>query len=90
MIPDAICGVGGIGARASTARFLGMVADPAPSSEVRAMAVRMVAAAEYFKVAGEIPSWARAEVNSWDDGAVPAATQPPQQQQPAPHRTGYR
>lgn len=62
-----------------------MVAGLTPSSEVRAMAVRMVAAAEYFKVAGEIPSWARAELNSWDDGAVGAATQPPPQQHPAAH-----
>lgn len=31
------------------------------------MALRMVAAAEYFKKAGELPSWARAELDSWDD-----------------------
>ena len=32
----------------------------------RAAAIRMVAAAEYFKAAGELPSWARNELESWD------------------------
>jgi hypothetical protein len=32
----------------------------------RAAAIRMIAAAEYFKAAGELPSWARAELDSWD------------------------
>ncbi len=36
------------------------------ASDHRTAAVRMVAAAEYFKATGEIPAWARAELHSWD------------------------
>jgi hypothetical protein len=38
---------------------------PTTSFELRAAAMRMVAAAEYFKAAGHLPSWAQAELASW-------------------------
>lgn len=35
-------------------------------TEPRAAAIRIVAATEYFKSAGELPSWARSELQSWN------------------------
>ena len=43
--------------------------DSATTLEFRRAALRMVAAAEYFKAAGDLPPWARAELDSWDDDA---------------------
>lgn len=45
--------------------------DAAAMLEFRRAAVRMVAAAEYFKAAGDLPPWARAELDSWNDDAHP-------------------
>ncbi|MFP5361153.1 MAG: hypothetical protein ACLGI5_00310 [Thermoleophilia bacterium] len=38
--------------------------DDAATTEFRKAAVRMVAAAEYFKSAGDLPPWARAELDA--------------------------
>ena len=43
--------------------------ESAATLEFRRAAVRMVAAAEYFKASGDLPPWARAELDSWNDGA---------------------
>lgn len=40
-------------------------ANPTAAIEPRAAVIRMVAAAEYFKSAGELPSWACGELQSW-------------------------
>lgn len=40
--------------------------NPTSTSEMRAAAIRMIAATEYFKAAGELPSWARAELEAWN------------------------
>lgn len=45
--------------------------------ELRKAAVRMVAAAEYFKAAGDLPPWAHAELQAWDDDDAAAPTRPP-------------
>jgi hypothetical protein len=42
-----------------------MTQDFDPIAEFRDTAARMVVAAEIFKSAGTIPSWARAELQSW-------------------------
>jgi len=45
--------------------FSNMSHSSSSSMDPRAAAIRMVAAAEYFKSAGELPSWARTELESW-------------------------
>jgi hypothetical protein len=52
-----------LGGTAMTDAF-DMSHGPSPIAP-RAAAIRMVAAAEYFKAAGELPSWARNELESW-------------------------
>lgn len=47
-----------------------MLDDDAATTEFRKAAVRMVAAAEYFKSAGDLPPWARAELDAWSDAAA--------------------
>lgn len=42
----------------------------AAATEFRTAAVRMIAAAEYFKSAGDLPTWARAELDSWSEQAA--------------------
>jgi len=49
-----------------------MAQDHTPA-EFRAAALRMVAAAEYFKAAGALPPWARTELESWS-APCPAPT----------------
>jgi hypothetical protein len=39
----------------------------------RDAAVRMVAATEYFKSTGELPTWAQTELDSWDQDPVAVA-----------------
>jgi hypothetical protein len=41
--------------------------------ELRAAALRMIAATEYFKAAGDLPSWARADLESWNRSDAVAA-----------------
>lgn len=51
--------------------------DAAATLEFRRAAVRMVAAAEYFKASGDLPPWARAELDSWNDDADAQARKAP-------------
>ena len=51
-----------------------------------ARALRMVAAAEYFKAVGELPSWARAELESWNSPAE-ANRERPSSVRAIPHST---
>jgi hypothetical protein len=44
--------------------------NPTAPIGLRAAAIRMVAAAEYFKASGELPPWARAELESWNSPAA--------------------
>ncbi len=37
-----------------------------PTAEPRTAVIRMVAATEYFKSTGELPAWARNELQSWN------------------------
>lgn len=54
--------------------------EAAVTHEFRKAAVRMVAAAEHFKASGDLPPWARAELDSWKDEAdtgAQARNEPP-------------
>jgi hypothetical protein len=50
---------------ARVAILLSMSGNPDPVVDFRDLAARSVVAAEYFKVAGQLPAWARAELDSW-------------------------
>lgn len=52
---------------------VGMSQHATPAEEFRDAAMRMVAAAEHFKAEGELPPWARTELDSWDASLVLAA-----------------
>jgi hypothetical protein len=60
-----------------------MVDEFTAAGQFRAAALRMVAAAEYFKSAGDLPPWARSELESWtepptdDSGERPSAPPSP-------------
>jgi hypothetical protein len=41
--------------------------------ELRAAAMRMIAATEHFKASGDLPSWARDDLESWNRSDAVAA-----------------
>jgi hypothetical protein len=47
------------------------------ADEVRVAAKRMIAATEYFKASGDLPSWARADLDAWNRSAALLATPDP-------------
>jgi hypothetical protein len=46
---------------------------PSSAVELRAAAMRMIAATEHFKASGDLPTWARADLESWNRSDAAAA-----------------